>query len=123
MPLALWAIYASAGDEVVTAVGTMMGAGVGLTLERSVVRREAGGPWPRRILGLAIGVAVVLALRFGLKAIFEGLEPEAAWRFARYAAMGLWAGVGAPWLMLRMGAARGDERTKAQGHQGVTTAG
>jgi hypothetical protein len=66
---------------------------------------------------------MVLALRFGLKAVFEGLEPEAAWRFARYAAMGLWAGVGAPWLMVRLGAAAGNEAAKSPGHQGATKAG
>jgi hypothetical protein len=37
-----------------------------------------------------------------LRAAFNGLEPEQITRFMRYALMGLWSGLGAPWLFMRL---------------------
>jgi hypothetical protein len=51
-----------------------------------------------------LGVTLLLALRFGLKA----LSPETsaslqlALRFVRYAILGLWIGLGAPWLFIKL---------------------
>jgi hypothetical protein len=63
---------------------------------------EAAGPWPKRLLRLALGVAVLFALRFGLKAAFDGLDPEPAFRFVRYSIIGLFAALIAPWAFVRM---------------------
>jgi hypothetical protein len=50
------------------------------------------------------GAIILLALRIGLKAIFpdEGEVLYAQLRFVRYAVVGLWAGLGAPWLFVKL---------------------
>ena len=88
-------------DEV-TAAGTLMGMGIGFALERRWVQFDPGGLWWKRALRLALGVAVLFGLRFGLKAAFDGLEPAVIFRFVRYAAIGLWGGLGAPWAFVRL---------------------
>jgi hypothetical protein len=49
------------------------------------------------MIKFAIGLAVLLALRFGLKAIFP---EQALFDLIRYAAMGLWVSIGAPWVFV-----------------------
>jgi hypothetical protein len=53
-------------------------------------------------LRFLVGVPVLFALWLGLRAAFGGWEPEQITRFIRYAFMGLWSGLGAPWLFLRL---------------------
>jgi hypothetical protein len=65
---------------------------------------DARGPWASRILRFALGIAVLLALRVGLGAVFPR-EPEAVglfFRAVRYAVMGLWAVWLAPWVFVRL---------------------
>lgn len=52
----------------------------------------------------ALGIAGTGALYLGLKLAFpgEGSSQYAVFRFARYAAIGLWVSAGAPWLFLRL---------------------
>ena len=81
---------------------TLMGMGVGFALERRWVRFESGGLWWKRVLRFLVGVPVLFTLWLGLRTAFYGLEPEQFYRFLRYALMGLWSGVGAPWLFLKL---------------------
>lgn len=112
-PLVLVALHPSADEALVTALGTLLGMGVGVALERRWVGFEASGSWTRRIACLVLGAAVMLLLRFGLKAAVGALEPEAVWRLVRYAAIGLWAGLGAPWAFVRLGWAPAVRRDQA----------
>jgi membrane-associated phospholipid phosphatase len=91
-------------DDEITVVSTamLMGTGIGFALERRWVRFVSGGAWRHQALRFILGVVVVLALRFGLKALFEGLEPEPVFRFARYVAIGFWVGAGAPWVFVKL---------------------
>lgn len=102
-PLTMLALVPVDDEIAVTAASMLLGVGLGLAIERRWVRFEAGGPWFRGLIGYILGVAIVLALRFGLKAAFAGLEPEPVFRFLRYAIMGLWFAAGAPWLCVRLG--------------------
>jgi len=76
--------------------------GVGVTLEGEWVRFSSAGPWSKRIVRFLAGLIVLLGLYFGLKAVLpEGL----LFRVVRYALIGLWASLGAPWMFLRLGLA------------------
>ena len=79
-----------------------MGMGVGFALERRWVRFQSAGIWWKRVLRFLIGAPVLFALWLGLKEAFYGLEPELMYLFARYALVGLWTGLIAPWLFVRL---------------------
>ena len=103
VPLALLVIMLPvADDSIISAMGVLLGGGVGLALERHWVRFASGGVWWKQVLRLALGVAVVFALRFGLKTAFGDAEPLWLFRLVRYAVMGLWFSLGAPWAFVQL---------------------
>jgi membrane-associated phospholipid phosphatase len=101
-PLVLVLLHTS--DDSVSAMGVFLGAGVGIVLAGRWVPFSAGGPLWQRAVRLLLGAVVLLALRFGVKAVFpdEGEALYALMRFVRYALVGLWAGLGAPWFFLKL---------------------
>jgi len=90
-------------EATVTAGATLMGMGVGFAIDRRWVHFETAGPAWQRALRFALGIAGMLVLYAGLKALFAPLTPVLLWRFIRYALMGLWGSVGAPWVFARLG--------------------
>ncbi len=86
----------------VTPAAAFLGMGIGFALEVRYTRFSARGVWWKRLLRFALGLIVVLALRFGLGALFEGLEPVLVFRLVRYTLIGLWAGFGAPWVFVKV---------------------
>jgi membrane-associated phospholipid phosphatase len=102
IPLVLVLLFPS--DDSLSAMGVFLGAGVGIVLTGRLIPFDAGGPIWQRAVRLLLGAAVLLALRLGLKAIFpdEGETLYALMRFVRYALMGLWAGLGAPWMFVKL---------------------
>jgi hypothetical protein len=65
---------------------------------------NARGPWSKRLARLVLGLVVLVALRFGLGAIFPR-EPELAgaiFRYVRYVIMVLWATWLAPWVFVKL---------------------
>ena len=100
IPLLMLLILPSPDEITVTSIGLLWGASIGFALERRWVRFESGGKVWKQAVRFLVGVAIVLALRFGLKAAFDGLQPEMAFRVVRYAIMGLWFAAGAPWLFV-----------------------
>jgi hypothetical protein len=102
MPLVLVLIYPS--NDSLSAMGVFLGAGAGIVLTGQWVPFDASGPLWQRVVRLLLGAVVLLALRFGLKAIFpdEGEALYALMRFVRYVMVGLWATLGAPWLFVRL---------------------
>ncbi|MGB8644206.1 MAG: hypothetical protein WCF84_03150 [Anaerolineae bacterium] len=46
-----------------------------------------------------MGIAIVLGLRFGLKAIFPIMD---VFDMLRYAIIGVWISLGAPWLFMTL---------------------
>lgn len=109
--LSLVLLLVHATDDTASLTGVLLGAGVGVALLRRRFDYEAGGSFWQRGTRFFLGVAVLLALRFGLKAISpEGPERlSIAARFLRYGILGLWIGLGAPWLFQTLGLTRAEE--------------
>jgi membrane-associated phospholipid phosphatase len=88
------------GESVATAMGSLAGAGVGFALARRYVPFSPAGPLWQRAARFVVGAAVVVPLYVGLATLApgEGSWASLAFRFCNFAAIGLWATLGAPWL-------------------------
>jgi membrane-associated phospholipid phosphatase len=87
----------------VTSGGTLFGLIVGATWIMARGGYQASGPIEKRVLRFVVGVAGVIAIRYGLDAIFPDgttLVPM-IFRYIRYALVGFWIMGGAPWLFFR----------------------
>jgi len=89
-------------DDVVTGVGATLGVGVGVVLERRLVRFDTEGTTVRRAERFVIGVVVLVGLWVGPRALLAGLEPAVLLRLVRYGLVGGWVTLGAPWLFVRI---------------------
>jgi membrane-associated phospholipid phosphatase len=97
IPLALLALHFTA--DTAKSLGVLLGFYVALPLENKFVRFATRAVLWKQIVKFALGLAVLLALRFGLKAIFP---EQALFDLLRYALMGAWVGIGAPWVFVKM---------------------
>jgi membrane-associated phospholipid phosphatase len=91
-------------DTPITDAAIVFGAGAGLALLKRSGGFNARGPWGKRIARLALGLIVLIVLRFGLGAIFPR-EPEvtgAIFRYVRYVILVLWATWLAPWVFVKL---------------------
>ena len=102
VPLVLLLLY-PVGDIVIS-MAALMGMGAGLVLSGRWVSFSAGGPLWQRAARFVVGVVGLLVLYLGLKLVFpgEGEPLYVAMRIVRYALVGLWVVLGAPWLFLRL---------------------
>ena len=96
VPLVLAAFHLTTDTAKVT--GIMLGFFVGLPIEAKWVRFEVHGQVWKQTAKFALGVAILLAIRFGLKAIFP---EQPLFDLIRYAMMGLWTSLGAPWVFVK----------------------
>jgi membrane-associated phospholipid phosphatase len=99
-PLALLCFERS--ESVALGVGTMVGVGAGMVLERRLVRFDTAGTVGRRIIRLLVGGLVLVGIWAGLRSVFTGLEPAIVLRVIRYGLVGLWGTLGAPWSFVRL---------------------
>jgi hypothetical protein len=91
-------------DTLISDAAIVFGAGAGLALLKRSGGFNARGPWSKRLARLALGLIVLVILRFGLGALFPR-EPELAgaiFRYARYVIMVLWATWLAPWVFVKL---------------------
>lgn len=80
--------------------GLLAGALFGVLWERRIVRFAAKTDIKRQAAKLALGLGVLLLLRFGLKRVLpEGWEIGV---YLRYMILGLWLTGGAPWVFVRL---------------------
>ncbi len=110
VPLVLLLLHPT--DNTASPMAVLMGMGVGVALLRRGAPFSADGPLWQRVARFFVGAVVLLILYFGLKFVFPG-EGEPLYfvlRVVRYALVGLWAGLGAPWLFLRLRLASGSPR-------------
>ncbi len=90
--------------DLVKTVGTFSGFLIGYSVESNFIRFDAKAPFWKQAVKFALGIAVVLILKEGLKMLF----PQApVFDLVRYLILGLWITVGAPALFsaLRLRAA------------------
>lgn len=87
--------------------GLFLGAGVGFVIASEDLRFSSGGSAGTRILRYGIGMATTLALYLAPKYLVGDAFPaqENLIRFLRYAVVGAWISLGAPWLFLSLGLA------------------
>lgn len=110
-----WAAYIPAAEldsyaSMATAVGTLLGFGVGILLEGSRVRFRADGPLGKRAARYVLGIAVTVGLWLGLGLVFpdEPLWLGLPLRVLRYGLVTLWAGYYAPMMFVRLRLADAD---------------
>ena len=92
-------------EDMATALGTVLGLGLGFALESRRVRFLVDGSAGRRIARYLVGMLVTLVLWRGLGALFSGAEPfglALALRLLRYAVVGLWVSYYAPLMFVRL---------------------
>ena len=105
LPLVLFLVYAN--EDSAQLMGVVFGLTTGILIELRWVKFSAGGPLWQRALRYIVGGAILIAVWLELKVIFPS-EPEATaliFRLIRYALVGAWASLGAPWLFVRTGLA------------------
>ena len=102
VPLVLMLVYPD--KDVVSSMAVLMGMGVGVALARRTAPFSAAGPLWQCVARLLVGAIGLLAVYFGLRLVFpaEGEPLYLALRAARYALVGLWVTLGAPWLFRRL---------------------
>lgn len=120
IPVLLAVVYPH--NDTVASAAVMGGFSTGIVLTRHYMPFTVQGLWWQRILRSVIGLAILIALYVGLSTVFPGqgetaVLPYFLFRFLRYAILGLWIGLGAPWLfrLLRLQpAAFPEEKTADQ---------
>ena len=90
VPLVLFAIYPKTSMQ----TGAALGMVAGFTLERRYVGFPVRLPMWKQVLKVLIGLAVLFGLQMGLTSL---LPAGPLFRFTRYALIGLWGTLGAPW--------------------------
>jgi membrane-associated phospholipid phosphatase len=104
-----WAEYISdaeltGSEDMATAVGALLGIGVGINLETSRSRFRVGGPVWQRIVRYLLGIAVTVAIWAGLKQVFpaDPLWLAIPLRILRYFLILIWVGYYAPLTFIRV---------------------
>lgn len=95
VPLTLAVLHLTKDTAVIA--GTLLGFYAGLVFEQRHIRFDAHARWWMQIVKFALGIAIVVGIRFGLKAILPETE---VFDLLRYAVIGLWISLGAPWLFV-----------------------
>jgi membrane-associated phospholipid phosphatase len=88
-----------------TTMGTISGFLIGALIAEDRIRFNPQNRLPYQLAKIAIGIAVVAAIRFGLKFI---LPDSAAAGFFRYWCIGFWCAFGAPYVFGKFAALRGE---------------
>ena len=101
-PLALVLLHPT--PDTISPMAVLMGTGVGFALLNQTTRFSTSGPAWQVAVRFLVGMAGVGIIYVGLSAVFpsEGEPFYASLRFVRYALLGLWVGLGAPWTFLKL---------------------
>jgi membrane-associated phospholipid phosphatase len=102
LPVLLILVVPSGNAGLLTALGALMGVATGVVLERRWVRFDAAGPLSQKVIRYLVGIVILFGVWLGLRFAFHQLEPDALYRVVRYALVGLWGGLGAPWLFVHL---------------------
>ena len=108
LPVLLLLFIPPGNHGMLTALGAYMGLSTGVIMERRWVRFCSEGPWWQRMIRYLLGIVVLMGIWYGLRIAFDQLEPACLYRVLRYALVGLWGGLGAPWLFVKLKLAEKD---------------
>ncbi len=102
VPLALLLLHPT--KDTGSSMAVLMGMGAGVALTRQVAPFSADGPLWQRAVRFLVGVVGLLVLYVGLTRVFpaEGESLYFVMRVVRYALVGLWVGLGAPWVFRKL---------------------
>ncbi len=94
----------SSVESFVTAVASLLGAGIGLVLEKSRIRFLVAGPIWQRAARYLLGIVVAVAIWAGLGQLFpdDPLWLALPLRLLRYALLTLWVTYYAPWVFVKL---------------------
>jgi membrane-associated phospholipid phosphatase len=97
-------------SEMATAVGALLGFGIGIILESSRVRFRANGPLAKRVGRYLLGIVITVIIWRGLGLLFprDPLWLAIPLRIFRYALLTLWASYFAPMVFVRLRLADAD---------------
>ncbi len=102
LPIVLILINPEGSRYALSAGGVLWGFAAGIMLERRWIKFDSAGSPISKVLRFILGVIVLIGIWLGLRIAFSGLEPAALFRVVRYACVGLWVALGAPWLFVRL---------------------
>jgi membrane-associated phospholipid phosphatase len=102
LPILLIFMNPTGNHYVLSMIAALMGVSTGFVLERRFVRFSSRGLIWKRTIRYFLGVGVLFGLWAGLRIAFFTMEPATLFRFIRYVLVGLWGGLGAPWLFVRL---------------------
>jgi hypothetical protein len=102
LPLVMIFLIPSGNDGLLTALGALMGVAAGVVLERHWVGFCSDGPWWQRLIRYLVGIVILFGVWLGLRSAFDQLEPAGLYRIVRYALVGMWGALGAPWLFVHL---------------------
>ena len=102
LPVLLILFVPSGNEGLLTALGALMGVATGVVLERRWVRFSSEGRWWQQMIRYLVGIVILVGVWLGLRFAFAQLEPADLCRVIRYALVGLWGGLGAPWLFVQL---------------------
>lgn len=108
IPLLLVFVMPKTDSLGIATCGTLFGGCIGLTLEQKWIRGVVPVRLFKKIVCYLAGIVILFIFYFGLKKVFNGLEPEPVFRFIRYAVLGFHFLFIAPWLFVRLGLSGSD---------------
>ena len=93
-------LWIDRSTDALTGSGILFGAAAGLVFAHRYVSFSVSGPLWQRAVRFLMGIIILFALYLGLKAVFppDGTALGAMFRFLRYALIGVWLVLGAPWI-------------------------
>jgi hypothetical protein len=91
VPLALFVVYPESSMQ----TGSALGMATGFAIERRYVGFPVHLPLRKQVFKVLIGLILLVALQMLLPRIFPAGQ---AFRFTRYALLGLWGTLGAPYI-------------------------
>jgi len=85
--------------------GLFFGAALGFAFVPETVPFDAKGTALQKVLRMLLGLGITAGIYLGLKAVFpkQGSELYDLFHFLRYALLGAWVSIGAPWFFIKIG--------------------
>jgi membrane-associated phospholipid phosphatase len=89
--------------------GAFFGFGAGLAYAPTAAPFSVRGSAAKRALRYLFGLATIAIIYFAPKLLLGALGSEPLLRFLRYALLGAWGSLGAPWLFIKLGLAERED--------------